>query len=92
MSRRLFSPKTLRRIMLISGISLVLLGLCITFFMIKLQYDNCANRWINNLDGFGLKYDSIWDCFITRSMGAILLAVLFGVIPVVIGYRLIIDR
>ena len=92
MFRRFFNHIALRRIVLISGILLILLGICITFFMIKYQYDDCAYRWINDYDGFGRKYDSIWDCFITRSKGAVIISVLFGAIPVAIGYKLIINR
>lgn len=92
MFRRLFSPKMLRKIMLISGITLVLIGFGITFFLIKYQYDSCAEQWNNNLNGFGLKYESVWDCFMTRSLSTILVSFLLGAIPVTIGYRLIIDR
>ena len=92
MSRHFFNPVALRRIMLISGIVLVLLGICITFFLIKYQHDDCAYLWTNDINAFGKKYDSVWDCFISRSKGAVIISILLGAVPVAIGCMLIKNR
>ena len=55
------------------------------FLLIKTQYDFCAYQWLNDLNGFGQKYASVWDCFKTRSKGVILIALFIGSIPVVFG-------
>ena len=67
------------------GISLILVGILGTFLLIKSQYDHCAYQWLNDLNGFGMKYESVWDCFITRSKGAIVISLFLGSIPVVFG-------
>lgn len=85
-------PKNLQRIRIIWGVSLMLVGILVAYLLIKYQYDDCAHRWLNNLDGFGKKYRSVWDCFISRSKGAILISLLLGSIPVSFGWRICIHR
>ena len=77
--------KTYRRIVLAIGILLILAGLLTSFLLIKSLYDDCAHRFLNNLDGFGFKYDSVWDCFITRSESGILLSLIPGILLITIG-------
>ena len=84
-----FKSQTLR---LAVGIILVLAGCLISFLLIKSQYDDCAYRWINDLDAFGKKYASVWDCFVTRSKGAVVIALVAGGIPFSIGCRLVFCR
>lgn len=84
--------KTYRRIMLIIGVLLMLAGILTSFLMIKSLYDDCAHRFLNNRDGFGFKYDSVWDCFITRSEGGILLSLIPGILLITIGINTISKR
>ena len=77
--------KTYRRIMLIIGVLLMLAGILTSFLLIKSLYDDCAHRFLNDLDGFARKYDSVWDCFITRSEGGILLSLIPGILLITIG-------
>ena len=78
-----------KKLWLIIGIVLILVGVLLSFLLIKHQYDDCAYRWDHNLDGFGFKYASAWDCFVTRSTGAIMLFLAAGFVPLVIGCCLI---
>ena len=82
---RNLDKKAYRCIMLIIGVLLMLAGILISFLLIKSLYDDCAHRFLNNLDGFGFKYDSVWDCFITRSEGGILLSLIPGILLITIG-------
>lgn len=86
MTKQPFDKKKLRPVI---GIVLMLAGIAVSFLQIKYQYDDCAYRWHNNLDGFGLKYASAWDCFITRSTGMIVASLIVGIFLFVIGYDLI---
>ena len=75
--------------LLIISILLIVFGIALTFFLIKAQYDDCADRWNNNLDGFGRKYDSVQACFWERSTGIIILSVILGAIPFFTGCYLL---
>lgn len=79
-------------ILLIVGILLIVFGILLAVFLIKVQYDDCVHRWSNNLNGFGYKYTSVWNCFIERSTGAIIFSVLIGMLSVVSGFELISKR
>ena len=83
------TPKTVRRSRILIGIVLMLVGVLIAFLIIKVQYDDCAYRWINDLDAFGRKYASVWDCFITRSKGCMMIAVVIGSIPFMAGCHML---
>ena len=84
--------KASSRFRLIAGITLVFIGVLIAFLLIMYQYNMCAHQWINNLDGFGKKYVSVWDCFITRSLGAIILSLVIGAASIWYGVRLCIFK
>ena len=70
---------------MVAGIVLICAGILMAFVGLKLQFDDCAYRWSNDLDGFGRKYASIWDCFWLRSKVAILVSLIFGLIPIGLG-------
>ena len=69
----------------VSGVLLILVGVLVAFGLIGYQYYDCANRWLNNLDGFAYKYASIWDCFMTRCDVTSIIALLVGTVPVCLG-------
>ena len=81
----MFDSGKKHRIRIICGVSLIVIGILTAFLLIKTQYDFCAYQWLNDLNGFGMKYESVWDCFITRSKGAIVISLFLGSIPVVFG-------
>ena len=85
------SPKV-RRIQIVVGIFLILVGILVAFLLIKFRYDECANRWVNDLDGFQKKYDSVLDCFKTRSMGAVFVYILLGFFPITAGLHLLFKK
>ena len=81
----MFEAKKIRKRRIIFGIALMLAGVLLAYILIKTAYDNCAYEWINNINGFGRKYASIGDCFISRSKAWILLSVSLGFIPFCYG-------
>lgn len=91
MINKTLASKT-KRNRIIVGILLILVGILVAFLLIKLRYDDCANRWINDLDGFQKKYDSVWDCFKTRSMGAVFVYLLLGFFSVADGLHLLFKK
>ena len=74
---------------MIAGIACIVIGLLLAFLLIFDGYCDCADRYINNRDGFGSKYDSVWDCFITRSTGLILVSLFLGALPFSLGCYLL---
>ena len=85
-------PKTKRRIQIILGICLICIGILTALLLIQGEYNNCASRWRNNEDAFGLKYASEWDCFWTRADVAVIFFCNIGLIPVGIGVYLCLRR
>ena len=81
-----------RRVLLIAGIACIVIGLLLAFLLILDGYCDCANRYLNDLDGFGHKYDSVWDCFTERSTGLILVSLFIGTLPFSLGCYLLINR
>lgn len=69
----------------IIGVILILIGMLLIMLPILCQYYDCVQRWENDLDAFGRKYTSIWDCFWSRSKGAILVSLLLGSVPINAG-------
>ena len=92
MLRNHLSRKQWKIVLLTLGLVLILIGLLIPVLCISDLYIDCSSRYINNLDGFALKYDSIWDCFITRSNAGIVLSILAGILPIILGCYLIRNR
>lgn len=82
----------MRRIRLITGIILILAGILISFLLAKFQYDDCAYCYLNGLNAFDKKYASVWECFISRSKGWILISVIVGSIPLTMGCRLLMSN
>ena len=78
----------MQKLRIVLGVFLMLVGILIAFLLIRYQYNDCANSWLNNLNGFGYKYTSVWNCFITRSKGAIIISLLIGSIPIYFGCSL----
>ena len=85
-------PKAQKQIRIIRGIILIMVGILIIFLLLRFQFDDCANRWLNNLDGFGKKYSSVWDCFWTRSKAAIVISLILGAFPIGFGLRICTHR
>ena len=81
-----------RKILLIAGIACIVIGLLLTVLLILSGYCDCANRYLNDLDGFGYKYDSVWDCFTECSTGLILVSLFLGSLPFSLGCYLLINR
>ena len=77
------------KFLLIAGIVCIVIGLLLAFLLILDGYCDCAKRYQNNLDGFGSKYDSVWDCFTERSTGLIFVSLFLGSIPFILGCYLI---
>ena len=82
------NPKNDRKVQIIFGICLILIGILIAFLLIKSHYEECAYRWLSGEDGFNYKYESVWDCFLSRGKGTILVSVALGLIPVGYGIKL----
>ena len=69
----------MKRKQIIDFLTIVLFfGVLLSLILIKSTYDDCAYRWTNNIDGFGKKYESVQDCFVTRSTGSILFSIFLG--------------
>ena len=77
-----------KRVRILCAILLICLGLLIIIVPVIYQYRNCADRWLQDLDAFGKKYDAVWDCFWSRSKGAILISLVSGFIPITAGIEL----
>ena len=90
--KRKFDSQTLRRIMFYTGLILMVLAILYMIGITILSYKKCEADWINNINGFGKKYASPWDCFITRSTGGFLVTLLESTTIFIIGYKIFINR
>lgn len=84
----MINPDLPRRTRLIIALCVILIGFLLAFVLLKLQYDHCAYKWLNDLDGFAKKYDSVWDCFITRSTGDILVSGIISFAALGLGWSI----
>lgn len=78
--------------LLIAGIALIVIGVILAVVLIAYQYDQCAYQWLNDINGFGRKYDSAWDCFTERSTGLIVIAIAIGAVCEALGIFLLFRR
>ena len=71
------------------GILLIVLGIAICVCLIAFQYLHCLAMWQSDKT---MLFDSATDYFFEVSIGAILVSVLLGSIPVITGISLLLKK
>ena len=71
------------------GILLIVLGIAICVCLIAFQYLHCLAMWQSDKT---MLFDSAMDYFFEVSIGAILVSVLLGSIPVITGISLLLKK